>query len=228
MAFRQPKRSSCTEHPESGRRRRPRVTQRMLTAYSGRRVRRGWADGLLATALGAPEQPGHVQLGRRTRRDAPLQLAVRAALCRRAGAAAAELPPGPRAAADGMLKPQGDGGQLGFVKASFVWDRDPQGSPSGGACMVHPRGLTPPKRSKSRPADRALRDIPLALLARRSREKGQRGLPSEASQKDAQRMPPPDARRRWEVASQSFEARARRIPYRFGCLGLRFNSCRGV
>jgi len=120
-----------------------------------------------------------------------LQLAVRT------GAAAAELPPGPRAAADGMLEPQGDGVQLCFVKASFVWDPGPQGSPSGGACMVHPGGLTPPKRWKSRHADRALRDIPPAALARTSCAKGQRGSPSDSAKNDAQKMPPPEARRRW-------------------------------
>ena len=113
-------------------------------------------------------------------------------------------------------------------KPLYVWDPDPQGSPSGGACMVHPRGITPPKRSKSRPADRALRDIPPAALAGTSRAKGQRGSPSDSAKNDAQKMPPPEARRRWELASQSFEARARRIPYSFGCLCLWFNFCKSA
>ena len=223
MVFRQPKRSSCTEHPESGRQRRPQVTQRRLAACSGRRGPRGWAGGLLATALGASEQPGQGRLADGRGGMAHLQLAVRA------GAAAAELPPGPRAAADGMLKPQGDGGQLGFVKASFVWDRDPQGSPSGGACMVHPGGLTPPKRWKSRHADRALRDIPPAALARTSCAKGQRGSPSDSAKKRRPKNAPAGGS---ETMGISFPivrgARARRIPYRFGCLCLWFNFCKSA
>lgn len=114
---------------------------------------------------------------------AHLQLAVRA------GAAAAELPPGPRAAADGMLKPQGDGGQLGFVKASLCVGPRPTGIAFWGCLHGSPKRDHSPEalEESSRrpcfaryPAGSARGDVPREGPAGIAQRFGQKRRPKNA------------------------------------------------